>query len=94
MKSLLNSSSKCFQRNLIELILLQTLTERNQKNAEKEQNVDLHQKLLLVLASHEKENKNKTHFIEIISEVIVDNRVKAIKLLQTEVIYISRYQEN
>ena len=40
-----------------------------------------------------KNGENKTRLIEIISEVIVDNRVKAIKLLQTEVIYISRYQE-
>ena len=40
-----------------------------------------------------KNGQNKTRFIDIISEVIVDNRVKAIKLLQTEVIYIFRYQE-
>ena len=33
-----------------------------------------------------KNGENKTRLIEIISEVIVDNRVKAIKLLQTEVI--------
>ena len=44
-------------------------------------------------ASFMKNGENKTRFIEIISEVIVDNRVKAIKLLQTEVIYISRYHE-
>ena len=40
-----------------------------------------------------KNGENKTSLIEIISEVIVDNGVKAIKLLQTEVMYISRYQE-
>ena len=37
--------------------------------------------------------ENKTKLIEIVSEVIVNNIVKAIKLLQTEVIYIYRYQE-
>ena len=40
-----------------------------------------------------KNGENKTRLIEIISEVIIDNGVKAIKLLQTEVMYISRYQE-
>ena len=67
----------------------------------KDQNVD-HQKLLFGscksklprdFASFMKNGENKTRLIEIISEVIVDNGVRAIKLLQTEVMYISRYQE-
>ena len=36
---------------------------------------------------------NKTRLIEIISEVIVDNKEKALKMLQTEDIYISKDQQ-
>ena len=37
--------------------------------------------------------ENKTRLIEIISEVIIDNKEKALKMLQTEAIYISKDQQ-
>ena len=50
-------------------------------------------KIPTVFSKFMQNGENKTRLIEIISEVIIDNKEKALKMLQTEAIYISKDQQ-